>query len=180
VRTGRSAHPSLVPFQLFQGADKEWFVVGCAKEKFYQRLAEVVGRLDLATDPRFVDFAARSTNKDELISILDDLFSARAATEWIDALKAAGVPTGPVQDVAAAMQEPHTQARGLIVETDHHRFGPIKSLASPVRVGPPEALAYRRAPTRGEHADEVLRGMLGYDDERIAHLEKEGAFGSSE
>lgn len=157
VRTSRSAHPSLVPFQLFQGADKQWFVVACAKEKFYQRLTSVVERPDLATDPRFVDFPARSANKDELIAILDAIFSTRPADEWIDALKVAGVPTGPVQDVAAALKYPHTLARGLIVETDHHRFGPIKSLISPVRVGDPDAVEYRRAPTRGEHADEVCQ-----------------------
>lgn len=180
VRTSRSAHPSLVPFQLFQGADKQWFVVACAKGKFYQRLTSVVERPDLATDPRFVDFPARSANKDELIAILDAIFSTRPADEWIDALKVAGVPTGPVQDVAAALKYPHTLARGLIVETDHHRFGPIKSLISPVRVGDPDAVEYRRAPTRGEHADEVLREMLGYDDEHIDRLEKEGVFGDSE
>lgn len=176
-RTRRSAHPSLVPFQLFQGSDDEWFVVGCAKEKFYQRLTEVVERPDLASDPRFVDFAARSKNADELIAILDELFATRPAAEWIAALKAAGVPTGPVQDVAAAMEEPHTLARGLIVETDHHRFGNVKSLASPVRVGPAENLTYRRAPTRNEHADDILGSLLGYDEGQIERLKKEGAFG---
>lgn len=177
TRTKRSAHPSLVPFQLFQGSDREWFVVGCAKEKFYQRLTEVVGRPDLATDPRFVNFAARQQNADELIAILDELFATKPAAEWIEALKEKGVPTGPVQDVAAAMREPHTIARGLIVETDHHRFGRIKSLASPVRVGPPEGITYRRAPIRNEHAEEILVGLLGYDEERVERLSREGAFG---
>lgn len=179
-RTARSAHPSLVPFQLFQGSDQEWFVVGCAKEKFYQRLTEVVGRPDLATDPKFADFAARAANAEELVSVLDGLFASRPAGDWIASLKAAGVPTGPVQDVAAAMREPHTLARDLIVETDHPRFGTLKTLASPVRVGEPEPESHRRAPTRNEHADDLLRGLLGYDDEQIERLRKEGAFGSVE
>ncbi|HLT97078.1 MAG TPA: CoA transferase [Acidimicrobiia bacterium] len=177
-RTRRSAHPSLVPFQLFQGGDDEWFVVGCAKEKFYRRLTEVVDRPDLATDPRFVDFAARSQHADELIDLLDEIFSTRPAQEWITALKAAGIPTGPVQSVEEALEDPHTLARDLIVETDHPRFGTVRSLASPVRVDTTEEATHRRAPARGEHTDEILSRLLGYDQERIDRLREAGAFGT--
>lgn len=177
TRTSRSAHPSLVPFQLFQGEDAEWFVVGCAKEKFYVRLTEVIQRPDLASDPRFVDFAARSENKDELVAILDQEFSKRPATDWIADLKRAGIPTGPVQDVAAALSSPHTEARQLIVETSHETFSDIRSLASPVRVGDPDDYEYRRAPQRNEHFDEILRGLLGYEADEIERLTTERAFG---
>lgn len=177
VRTARSAHPSLVPFQLFQGGDGEWFVVGCAKEKFYRRLTEVLGRPDLRTDPRFTDFAARAKNQEDLIALLDEIFATRDAHEWIEALKGVGVPTGPVQDVAAALQEPHTLARGLIVSTEHPRFGEVKTLASPVRVGSTDAYSYRRAPMRNEDMDDILRGLLRYGGDHIENLCQEGAFG---
>ena len=93
-RTSRSAHPSLVPFQLFQGGDGEWFVLGCAKEKFWGRVAAVIGRPQLADDPRFETFAVRSDNATELIAILDEEFGRRPAAYWIAKLKDAGVPTG--------------------------------------------------------------------------------------
>ncbi len=176
-RMSRSAHPSLVPFQLFKGADDEWFVVGCAKEKFYHRVCDVIGRPDLATEERFADFAARFANSSELIGILDAAFAEKPSTEWVDALKAVGVPTGPVQDVAGAMADPHTAARELVVETEHPEFGTVTSLASPVRVGD-RINGHRRAPQRNEHADEVLGELLGYEEERIAELAGEGAFGS--
>ena len=176
-RMSRSAHPSLVPFQLFKGSDGEWFVVGCAKEKFYHRVCEVIERPDLATEDRFGDFTARFRNSSELIGILDEAFATKPSTEWVDALKAVGVPTGPVQDVAGAMADPHTAARGLVVETDHPEFGTVTSLASPVRVGD-HINGHHRAPQRNEHADEVLGGLLGYGDDRIAELSGEGAFGS--
>lgn len=177
TRTSRSAHPSLVPFQLFKGADDRWFVVGCAKEYFWDRLAEVIGHPELADDPRFHDFSSRGANKKELIDILDEVFATQTSVRWIELLQEKGIPTGPVQTVADAMEEPHTRARQLIVETDHPVFGTVRSLASPVRVGDPDDVVYRRAPLRNEDATYVLRDLLGYGDEEIARLTREGAFG---
>jgi len=178
TKTSRSAHPSLVPFQLFKGSDDRWFVVGCAKEYFWDRVADVIGRPDLADDPRFHDFSARAANKDELVDILDEVFAAQPSTYWIDQLAQEGVPTGPVQTVAEAMEEPHTTARQLIVETEHPHFGTVRSLASPVRVGDPAELTYRRAPLRNEDAAYVLNELLGYSGETVDQLAGEGAFGS--
>ncbi len=177
ARTSRSAHPSLVPFQLFQGSDRVWFLVGCAKEKFWARVAEVIERPDLADDDRFNSFAQRSAHREELIAILDAAFARRPGDYWIDRLRQAGVPTGPVQDVATAMADPHTEARGLIAETEHPRFGTVRQLASPVRIGDPGDVDYRRAPLRNEHADEILKDLLGYDGATITELAQRGAFG---
>ena len=179
-RTSRSAHPSLVPFQLFQGGDGEWFVLGCAKEKFWGRVAAVIGRPQLADDPRFETFAVRSDNATELIAILDEEFGRRPAAYWIAKLKDAGVPTGPIQSVAEAMADPQTEARRLIIDTEHPVFGTVKSLASAVRVGDTKGLIHQRAPQRNEHADSLLRDLLGYDNEQIRVLRDSGAFGREE
>ena len=178
-RTARSAHPSLVPFQLFKGSDGAWFLVGCAKEKFFQRVAETVGVPELADHPNYATFADRAEHREALIAILDELFAARPADHWIERLKEVGVPTGPVQDVPAALEHPHTAARNLIVETYHEVFGPVLSPASPVRVGDPDAVSYVRAPQRNEHADEILDSLLGYDDETIRRFTERGAFGGA-
>ena len=178
TRTSRSAHPSLVPFQLFQGSDDNWFVVACAKEYFWDRLALVIGRPELADDRRFHDFSSRADNKDELIGILDEIFATQTTASWIAQLSEKGVPTGPVQTVADAMQEPHTRVRQLIVETDHPHFGTVRSLASPVRVGDQSQVTYRRAPLRNEDASYVLRDILEYNEAAISRLTDEGAFGT--
>jgi crotonobetainyl-CoA:carnitine CoA-transferase CaiB-like acyl-CoA transferase len=176
VRTRHSAHPSLVPFQNFQTADG-WIVVACPKEKFWQRLTGVLERPDLATDERFATFADRQRNAATLIEILDERFATATSAAWLAALAAAGVPSGPVNTVEQALADPQTAARELIVETDHPRWGTVRQLASPVRVGP-ERPSYRRAPRRNEDADHVLRTVLGYDSARIAQLGSAGAFGS--
>ncbi len=174
-RKSRSAHPSLVPFQAFPTADR-WIVVACAKEKFFPRLAAAVGRPGLAADPRFASFAGRRANAGQLQAELDEVFTSRPAQHWLDALRAAGVPCGPVNDVAEALGDPQTLARGLVVTTEHPHLGRVEQVASPVRVGAvrPE---YRRAPLRHEHAVPLLRDLLGYDEQAIAALASSGAFG---
>ncbi|MER7005930.1 CoA transferase [Dactylosporangium sp. NPDC000555] len=175
TRTRHSAHPSLVPFQAFQASDG-WLVVGCAKEKFWQRLVVVIGRPELAADPRFIDFASRWQHRDHLVALLDEVFATRTVAQWVELLQAASVPTAPIQNVAEALTDPHTAARGLVVETEHPVLGRVRSVASPVRVGDQPA-GYQRAPLRGEHGEALLRGLLGYDEARMRELDRAGAFG---
>ncbi|WP_426518083.1 CaiB/BaiF CoA transferase family protein [Diaminobutyricibacter sp. McL0618] len=167
-RTRHSAHPSLVPFQVFQVADG-WIVVASPKEKFWQRLAAALGRPDLAEDVRFLDFGARRRNADELLPILDGIFLTKTEHEWLDLLRAAGVPCGPVNSVAQALADEQTVARGMVVESEHPEFGTVRQLRSPVRVGN-EPVEYRRAPRRNEDAGYVYAEILGYDAEQIRRL----------
>ncbi|MEU8243078.1 CoA transferase [Actinoplanes missouriensis] len=172
-RTRYSAHPSLVPFQLFPTADG-WVVVGCAKEKFWQRLVTVLD-LEILSEPRFATFAARREHAAELLPLLEGVFATRATAGWLAVLEPAGIPCGPVNDVPAALRDPHTLARDLIVETEHPRYGIVRQVASPVRVGdqPP---AHRRAPRRGEDLGYVSE-LLDYSPEHLATLRAAGAFG---
>ena len=177
ARTRNSAHPSLVPFQNFKAADG-WMVVGCAKEKFWQRLAEVLGRPDWTTDERFATFEDRRVNAGELLPMLEAEFQSDTVQNWVERLAEAGVPCGPILDVAQALNDPHTAAREMIISTEHPRFGTVRQPASPVRVGPPGAREHRRAPLRNEDAEHVLRELLSYDDETVEQLRAAGAFGT--
>ncbi|BAL90931.1 putative CoA-transferase family III protein [Actinoplanes missouriensis 431] len=172
-RTRYSAHPSLVPFQLFPTADG-WVVVGCAKEKFWQRLVTVLN-VEILSEPRFATFAARREHAAELLPLLEGVFATRVTADWLAVLEPAGIPCGPVNDVPAALRDPHTLARDLIVETEHPRYGTVRQVASPVRVGdqPP---AHRRAPRRGEDLGYVSE-LLGYSPQHLAALRAAGAFG---
>ena len=174
-RVASSGHPSLVPFQVFESMDG-WIVIGCAKEKFWRRLTEVIGRAELADDPRFVDFAARRQHKDEVIEVVQAELRRKPAEEWLEELRVAGVPSGPIRSIPDALADPHTQARELVIETDHPSFGTVRQPLSPVRLGGqrPET---RRAPLLNEDADDVLGGLLGYDDATVERLTAEGAFG---
>ncbi|MGH9109631.1 MAG: CaiB/BaiF CoA transferase family protein [Acidimicrobiales bacterium] len=179
ARTRHSAHPSLVPFQNFQTADG-WIVVGCAKEKFWERLVAVLELPDVESDPRFGTFGGRQDAREDLLSRLEGRFKERTTAEWLLPLRAAGVPCGPVNTVAEALAEPLAAERQMIVETEHPRFGLVRQVAPAVRVGPPGGDrdgAHRRAPQRDEHAGYVLRDLLGYDDDTVRALRAGGAFG---
>jgi crotonobetainyl-CoA:carnitine CoA-transferase CaiB-like acyl-CoA transferase len=175
ARTHHSAHPSLIPFQAFRTADG-WVVVACPKEKFWRRLASAIGRPELADDQRFASFAARRRNADVLLPLLEAAFSSRPSADWLTELRAFAVPCGPVNSVAAALRDPQTAARNLVVETRHPRFGTVRQVSSPVRVGE-EGPAYRRAPSRHEDGSDILSSLLGYDEQRIADLKETAAFG---
>ena len=151
-RRSKSAHPSLVPFQNFETADG-WIVVAAPKEKFWVRVCDAIGRPELATDPRFADFGARDRNRDELAPLLDEAFRARTSAEWLEILRAAGVPCAPVHDVAAAVAE------ARLVEYEHPMLGAVRQVASPLRLSDADP-PVRRAPFRGEH-DEEVEDLLG-------------------
>jgi crotonobetainyl-CoA:carnitine CoA-transferase CaiB-like acyl-CoA transferase len=176
-RTRRSAHPSLVPFQAFPAKDG-WLIIACPKEKFWHRLVDVLDRPELANDPRFATFADRRQHHEELEDILDAVLGLRTVREWLTVLGAATVPCAPVNDVAQAMAEEHTIARDLIVTTEHPRFGTVKQVSSPVRVGQPPR-EHRRAPKLGEDTDHLLTAILDYDEAHLARLADQGAFGTS-
>ncbi len=177
VRTRHSAHPSLVPFQAFEAQDA-WMIVGCAKEKFWQRLAHVIGRPEWAeVGSPYETFGKRRDHQEELLAQLEEIFKQKTVDEWLPMLYEASIPCGPINDVGKALKEPHTEARGLVVRTEHPRYGTVEQLASPVRVGT-EPPAYRRAPQRHEDAEYVTRDLLGLDDEAVADLTSRGAFGT--
>src|SRR5690242_19271625 len=102
------AHQTIVPFQAFPAADGS-LLVACAKESLWGRLCEAIGRADLLEDERFAGFAARDANRDVLVPELKATFARRPVAEWIELLTAAGVPSAPVNDLAAALHDPQAE-----------------------------------------------------------------------
>ncbi len=174
-RTARSAHPSLVPFQNFPTADG-WIVIACPKEKFWQRLTEAIGHPELACDERFAHFAGRHEHAKDLLAQLETIFRTYPSAHWLACLQQAGIPCAPVNDVAEALQDPHTEARQMLVDIPHPRFGTVRQPASPVRVGA-ASIPHRRAPQRHEDAAAILSDLLQYSPAHIEALQQAKAFG---
>ncbi|MBM4419386.1 MAG: CoA transferase [Chloroflexi bacterium] len=174
-RMASSAHPSLVPFQVFPTADG-WIVVAAPKQNLWRALCEALGRPEVADDPRFADFAARDRHRATLLPLLEAAFRTRDTAAWLKILAAAGVPSGPVNDVAAALLDPQTVARGDVVAYEHPRLGTVRQVASPLRLG--DAPHVAPAPERGADSAAILRELAGYDEARFAAARAAGAFGS--
>ena len=166
-------HPNIVPYQPFRTKDGE-VIVACGNDNLYRKLCEAAGCGELAADPRFASNGKRVENRAELTRLLQEIFGRRSTRDWVDLLEAAGVPNGPINDVAQVYEEPQVKARGIRVDMDYPVAGKLPTVASPMRFSA-TPVEYRHAPpTLGQHTDEVLRGLLGKSDAEIAALRAEG------
>jgi crotonobetainyl-CoA:carnitine CoA-transferase CaiB-like acyl-CoA transferase len=150
-----NAHPSIVPYQTFQAADA-WINVGVGNERQWRSFCAVIGRPDWVDDPRFETNAARVQNREELVPLLKELFATRLASEWLDALADAGIPSGRIRRVPEALEAPETLHREMVVEVGAEGSGPLRLLGIPVKLSATPGKIRRRPPALGEHTAEVL------------------------
>jgi succinate---hydroxymethylglutarate CoA-transferase len=169
-REARSAHPSLTPSQLYRTRDG-WIMLMCNKERFWQALANELGRPEWIADARFADYAARLANRAPLQRMLDEALERHTTAHWLQVF-AGKVPAAPVNDIAQALESGFVHAHDNVRA---YRYGDdrvARMVANPVRVGGAE-LPQQAAPELGAHTDEVL-AALGYDRARIAELRRRG------
>jgi len=162
-----------VPYQPFRAADGD-VILACGNDNLYRKFCEAAGCPELARDPRFATNGKRVENRVELTRLLGEVFRKRSKREWLELLEAAGVPNGPINDVAQVFEEPQVKARGVRLELEHAAAGALPSVASPMRFSE-TPIEYRRGPpVLGEHTEEVLRGLLGKNEGDIARLRSTG------
>jgi crotonobetainyl-CoA:carnitine CoA-transferase CaiB-like acyl-CoA transferase len=170
---GGSAHVMAAPYQAFPTADG-WITIGGANQANWERIARLVGAPELITDPRFVDNTARMAHRAPLAALLGEHLRTRPTAEWLDALDAAGIPAGPINDIAAMAADPQTLAREMVVELQHPVAGATKALGLPIKLSRTPGGVRRPAPTYGQHTRDVLR-RHGFDDPEIDALARDGA-----
>jgi crotonobetainyl-CoA:carnitine CoA-transferase CaiB-like acyl-CoA transferase len=166
-------HPSVVPSQSFHCTDG-MIMLAAANNAQFARLCEALDRADLARDARFATNEVRVRNRSELTRILQTEFAKDSVAQWVERLVEAGIPAGPVNDVAHVFEDPQVVSRGLRVQVEHPEAGALPLLASPLKLSatPP---AYRLPPpVLGEHTDTVLSGLLGMSAAEIAALRRRG------
>jgi crotonobetainyl-CoA:carnitine CoA-transferase CaiB-like acyl-CoA transferase len=167
-----SAHPQNAPYQAVQTADG-WITVGAANQKNWLRLVEVLDAAELAADPRFADNAARMRHLGDLEAQLSPYFQARSSADWLERLEAAGIPAGPVLNIAEMHADPQTKAREMVVEVEHSRLGAVRTLGLPVKFSRTPGAVRTGAPVFGEHTRAVLAAH-GYSEADIDALITEG------
>jgi crotonobetainyl-CoA:carnitine CoA-transferase CaiB-like acyl-CoA transferase len=167
-------HPNIVPYQPFRAADGE-VILACGNDNLYRKFCEAAGCTELATDARFATNGKRVENRDELARLLGAIFARRSKKEWVELLDAAGVPNGPINDIAQVFAEPQVKARGVRIEVEHPVAGKLPMVASPMRFSGTPLEHKRPPPLLGEHTEEVLRELLGKGAEELARLRESGA-----
>ena len=166
-------HPNIVPYQVFQAADIE-FVVAVGNDRQFVGLCRLLGRPDLATDPRYATNPARVANRETLVPLLQSIFETRAAAAWVEGLLELGIPTGPINDVAAALNDPQVQARGLVQETELITGEVLRFVGPAVGLSATPAEVRLPPPLLGQHTDEVLRDLLGLNASEIGQYRANG------
>ena len=162
-------HPNIVPYQPFRAADGD-VILACGNDNLYRKFCDAAGCAELARDARFATNAKRVENRAELTRLLAAVFRKRTKREWLELLEAAGVPNGPINDVAQVFEEPQVKARGVRIELEHGAGAKLPLVASPMRFSD-TPIEYRLAPPPlGAHTEEVLRGLLGKGEADIARL----------
>ncbi|MDO9490086.1 MAG: CaiB/BaiF CoA-transferase family protein [Sphingomonadaceae bacterium] len=167
-----NTHPNLVPYQLFQTATKP-IIVAVGNDRQFASFAAKLGHAEWAADPRFTLNRDRIAHRTALVELISDVLAAQPADHWLAAIEAAGVPVGPVNDLAQAFADPQVAARGLLVEVEHSLGGTIRTVAQPMKFSatPPE---YELPPPLlGEHSRSVLADA-GFAPDEIAALEAAG------
>jgi crotonobetainyl-CoA:carnitine CoA-transferase CaiB-like acyl-CoA transferase len=146
-------HPNIVPYQVFEASDRP-FVVAAGNDRLFERTCAVIGRSELASDPRFATNESRVRERGALIPLLQEAFAAATAAHWLGLLEAGSVPCAPVrrlnevfasQEGLASLQEVNDPVRGL-----------MRLVADPIRIDGNVLDARRPPPRLGEHTEEIL------------------------
>ena len=168
-----NAHPNLVPYQDFPTADGD-FILAVGNDGQFRKFCEVAGLPALPDAPRFSTNKARVSHRAELIPLLRQATVFKTTAEWVTLLEAAGVPCGPINDLAQVFADPQVQARGLRVDLPNAMGSITPQVASPLRLSA-TPVEYRFAPPLlGEHTEALLQRLFGMEATRIATLRDNG------
>src|SRR5690349_6200072 len=168
-----NAHPNIVPYQPFKTKDGD-VILACGNDNLFSKFCEVAGCPELAKDPRYATNAKRVENREDITERLAAIFARRSTQDWCDALEAAGVPNGPINNLKQVFEEPQVVARGMRIELDHAVGSKVPLIASPMKFSDTKLEFKNPPPVLGQHTTEVLRGALGLDDDAIAKLKADG------
>ena len=167
--------PHMAPHGVFRCAgEQRWVAIAARDDDDWRRLAACMAAPGLADDPRFADLAARKTNEDALEALVGEWTRTRVDAEIAAQLQAAGVPAAVSMTNQDLAEDPDLARSGFHVRLPHREIGEQLHLGIPWQMSDTPCAVQRPAPCQGEHTDDVLRRVVGYDDARIEELRAAG------
>jgi crotonobetainyl-CoA:carnitine CoA-transferase CaiB-like acyl-CoA transferase len=170
-----NAHQNIVPYQVFEVApaadgSKDHLILAVGNDGQFAKFCQVAARPEIATDPRFAKNQDRVRNRGVLVPLLEAVMKTRRKSEWLPALEAAKVPCGAINNLAEVFADPQVRERGMVHQWEHPLAGPLHLVGSPLKLGATPVRDYGPPPLLGQHTEEVLAEVLGWNPERIAAL----------
>ena len=167
-----TAHPSIVPYQVFETADKP-VLVGIANDRLWRRFCVAANRAELADDARFRTNPDRVAHYAATVRIVQEIMRDRSSAYWVEHLNGRDVPCTPVNTIQDLLGHEHTAARKVILDYGDSRSGGLKGVAMPIVFDDAPRAAGSSPPALGEHTSEVL-AACGYTEPEARELERSG------
>ncbi len=168
-----NAHPNIVPYQTFATADGH-IIVAVGNDGQFRKFVDAGGCPELADDPRFATNPERVQHRELLVPLLADMVQRQTRETWIATLESVGVPCGPINALPDVFADPQVRARGMQVRLPHPQAGSVDVVGSPMKLSATPVRYERAPPLLGEHADAILRELIGLDPAAIDALRKRG------
>jgi len=165
-------HPIADPTGVYRASDGS-LIIQAGGQTMFRRLCDAIGAPALYDDPRFPTVRERVKHRPELTVELEQHLARHTAAEWIDILRAAGVPAGPVLDVEQCFANEQVQTLPMVAEVDNPTYGHQKLLGSGINMSRTPPCIRTATPAHGAHTDEVL-AELGYSAADVSRLRGEG------
>ncbi|MDO8491268.1 MAG: CoA transferase [Dehalococcoidia bacterium] len=159
---------------VWRSKDGSWFYIALFTNRLFRRMMKLMGREELADEPRFQNDQVRYQNRAVLDPLMAGWVAARTAEQLAKELDGADVPYAHVYSIPEMVNDPHIQARGMLNEVEHPGLGRYPVVGTVVKLsGTPGAIEHR-APLLGEHNEEIYAGLLGYSRDQLAGLKAAG------
>jgi crotonobetainyl-CoA:carnitine CoA-transferase CaiB-like acyl-CoA transferase len=155
-----NAHPNIVPYQTFAGADSK-FILAVGNDGQFRALCKVIDKPEWQTDPRFATNPARVQHRAELIALLEPIFQTQPVETWVSACLAEGIPAGPINDVAGALRDPHVQARGMVQKMTLPNGAEFEMVAPAAKFSATPPTIRLAPPELGQDTEFILQSWLG-------------------
>jgi crotonobetainyl-CoA:carnitine CoA-transferase CaiB-like acyl-CoA transferase len=172
VRRGTQGNGGM-PTSMFPCSDGA-IMITSGNDKQYVALCDAVGHPELATHPRFLTNVLRVANRDEITEVFNAIFVTNTVDYWLERLGAAGIPSGPINDLEQVFAYPQAVHRGLRARAPHPLKPDLDVVRSPLNFSATPITDYRAPPMLGEHTREVLAGELGLDEAALDTLARSG------
>ena len=168
-----TAHESIVPYQVFKTKDHP-IAIAAANQKIWENFCIALKKEEWLEDPRFVSNPLRVKHRDVLIPLVAVRMLEKTCDEWMEILLEASVPCGPVNNMERLFSDPQMIHRNMVTEVEHPTIGALKLCGIPIKYSDTPGTIRRHPPLVGEHTEEILKNVLGYDSEGIDKLRREG------
>ena len=173
-----NAHQNIVPYQVFETAPgpqgRDFLILAVGNDSQFAKFCEAAGCPDIASDPRFARNRERVMNRAVLVPMLEAIMKTRTKAAWMAALEKAKVPCGPINNLAEVFDDPQVREREIVSAWRHPLREQVRLVASPIKMSGTPVRTDFPPPLLGQHTEEVLREVLGWDDQKINAAKQQG------